>query len=175
MDEAKLGDKCPACGVPRQSFEPYADPMSPSRRRILKLDLHSIAVHFPISFTTAIVVFLVGIFFFPEPVKGPLISTTSVMAWFLPALVLIAFLIGLLDGRARFRKISNSHILKVKILLAAILFVLSLALAILIWIGGFSDPLLTLVYIVIDAGALGCIVLLSLLGVSIMESALPGK
>ena len=175
MDEARLGDKCPACGVPRQSFEPYTDTLSSSRRRILKLDLHPIAVHFPVSFTVAIAVLSAATFLVPCPVTGLLMAAASIMAWFLPLLVLVAFLIGLLDGKARFRKIGNSRILKVKILLATVLFVLSLALAILIWIKGFSDPMLTLLYIFIDLAALTCVVWLSLLGVSIMEAALPGK
>ena len=28
MEEEKLGDVCPACGIPRKAFEPYKETMS---------------------------------------------------------------------------------------------------------------------------------------------------
>ena len=47
MKESELQDLCPACGLPKKVFEHYKDRMSPGRRKILGLDMHPIAVHFP--------------------------------------------------------------------------------------------------------------------------------
>jgi len=104
-----------------------------------------------------------------------LVYTTKLLVLFLPLVVLLAFLVGLLDGKTRFRKIGNSHILKTKIVLGIILFVLSVGLALVVWSKGFVDPVYTVSSIVIDVAVLVCIVVLSLLGTSISNAAFPGK
>jgi O-antigen/teichoic acid export membrane protein len=174
MAEDKLGDKCPACGVPRDMFEPYTDPMVESRRRILRLDLHPIAVHFPTSFAVAVLVFAIATFFFTGPVKDILISTIKVMALFLPLVVLIAFLVGLLDGKIRFRRLDHSHILKTKIVYGSLFFILSVGLALSVWLGGFSSVILASISIALAAACVACTVLLALLGTQILNSAFPG-
>jgi uncharacterized membrane protein/rubredoxin len=175
MEEARLGDVCPACGAPRISFEPYTDTMGENRRRLLNFDLHPIAVHFPVAFTVAVLVFLLASFLFSGQLADLLICTTKMMSLFLPLVVLLAFLVGFLDGKTRFRKIGNSHILKTKIRLGIILFVLTVCLAVVVWLKAFIDPLFTIISIIIDAGALACILVLSLLGTSISNAAFPGK
>ncbi|MGA9049239.1 MAG: hypothetical protein WB588_09625 [Dehalococcoidia bacterium] len=174
-EESKLGDACPACGVPRISFEPYTDPVAENRRRLLNFDLHPIAVHFPVSFTVAVLVFSLASLVCSGQVEDLITCTTKILVLFLPLVVLLAFLVGLLDGKARFRKIRNSHILKTKIVLGIILFALSLGLAVVIWLKAFTDPVFALISIVIGAGALACIIVLSLLGTSVSNSAFPGK
>lgn len=84
MEESKLGDFCPACGVPRISFEPYTDSISESRRRILNFDLHPIAVHFPVSFTVAVLVFSVASLLFSGQIEDLLTCTTKMLALFCP-------------------------------------------------------------------------------------------
>jgi uncharacterized membrane protein len=148
--------------------------MSTARRRVLNFDLHPIAVHFPISFTVAILVFSVASIFFGDPIQGFIISTTKVMSLFLPLLVVIAFAVGLIDGRIRFRKFKNSQILKKKILYAALFLVFSLGLAISVWLGGLGTILLNSVAIVLSAASLACVVVLSLLGTQILNAAFPG-
>jgi len=173
MLESKLRDKCPACGVPRQMFEPYTDPMSESRRRILDLHLHPIAVHFPTSFVTAILLFSIATFFFREPVQGFLICATRVMGLFLPVLVLIAFLVGLLDGKIRFRRFKNSLILRRKILFGSLFFVFSVALALSLWLIGLSSVLGIFIAVALGVLGLACTVILSLLGMQILNAAFP--
>ncbi len=174
MEEVKLRDKCPACGVPREMFEPYTDPMAESRRRILRLDLHPIAVHFPTSFAVAILVFTIAMFFFSGLVEELLLSTIKVMVLFLPLLVLIAFMAGLLDGKTRFRRLDRSHILKSKMLYGSIFFVLAIALALLVWLGGLGSVTLIAIAVALAAGGVACSVLLALLGMQILNSAFPG-
>jgi hypothetical protein len=89
--------------------------------------------------------------------------------------VLLAFLAGLLDGKVRFRHIKNSHILKVKIVVAVIYFVLSVALALLVWLKGYDGPVLTWAAVILAAACVGCTIILSLLGTSILNSAFPGN
>jgi uncharacterized membrane protein/rubredoxin len=174
MAEEKLGDKCPACGVPKEMFEPYTDPMAEPRRRILRLDLHPIAVHFPTSFTVAVLVFTIATFFFSGPVEELLISTIKVIALFLPLVVLIAFLAGLLDGKTRFRRLDRSHILKTKIVYGSFFFVFSVGLALLVWLAGLGSVLLISIAAILAAAGVACSVVLALLGMQILNSAFPG-
>lgn len=174
MAEEKLRDKCPACGVPRDMFEPYTDPMAEARRRILRLDLHPIAVHFPTSFAVAILVFTIATFFFSGPVEELLISTIKVMVLFLPLVVLIAFLVGLLDGKTRFRRLGRSHILRTKIVYGSLFFILSVGLSLSVWLGGLgSIPLISLAA-TLAAVCVACTVVLALLGMQILNAAFPG-
>jgi uncharacterized membrane protein len=174
MPEGSLRDKCPACGVPSRMFEPYTDPMSESRRRILSFDLHPVAVHFTVSFAVAILVFSAATFFFRGPAQGFLICTAKVLALLLPVLVLVAFLVGLLDGKTRFRQIKRSHILQKKIIYGSIFFVFSVGLAVFLWLVGIGSVLLTSIAVVLSAVTVGCTVMLALLGVQILNAALPG-
>jgi uncharacterized membrane protein len=174
MPEGKLKDKCPACGVLSKMFEPYTDPMSESRRKILSFDLHPVAVHFIVSFAVAILVFSAATFFFRGPAQGFLISTVKVMALLLPVLVLVAFLLGLLDGKTRFRHINRSQILKKKMIYGSIFFIFSVGLSVFLWLVGIGTVMLTSIALVLSAVTVGCTVMLAILGVQILNAALPG-
>ena len=69
LKESELGDVCPACGLPRKVFEDYKERMSPGRSKILQLDLHPIAVHFPQSMLVlsllALIINLLNPYFHP--------------------------------------------------------------------------------------------------------------
>ena len=172
--ESKLKDRCPACGVPREMFEPYTDPMAESRRRILNFHLHPIAVHFPTSFVVAILVFTVAAFFFSGQVEELLICAIKVIALFLPVVVLIALLAGIVDGKIRFRRLTRSHILRTKIVYGSLFFALSLGLALLVWLAGLGSMVLIAMAAILAAAGVACTVVLSLLGMQILNSAFPG-
>jgi len=174
MLKSKLRDKCPACGVPSQMLEPYTDPVSERRRKVLELDIHPVAVHFAVSFTATVLVFSIVSIFFGGPIQGFLISTTKVLAILLPFLVAITFAVGVMDGRIRFRKVGNSQILKKKILFASLFLVVSIGLALSLWLGGLGTVLLNSIAIVLSAACLGFVVVLSLLGTQILNAAFPG-
>lgn len=175
MKEGKLGDRCPACGAPRTAFEPYRDLVAEPRRRILNLHLHPIAVHFPVSFSVAAFVFLAVISFLPAAAQALLLSTIMVITLFMPLVVLVSAVVGWIDGKIRFRKIGNSQILQKKILYGILLFVDSVALALIVWAGGLNASLLILAAIVTSGVAVFLAILLGLLGTSITEAAFPGK
>lgn len=107
MPESKLGDKCPACGVPAKMFEPFEDPVGQARRRLLDAHLHPIAVHFPTAFAASLVVLTAGAFIFSGRVQELLVCAARLMSLFLPLLVIAAFLLGVLDGRTRFRSVCS--------------------------------------------------------------------
>ena len=44
---SKVGEICPACGVPAKMFEPYDDKVSEARRRMIDLHIHPVIVHSP--------------------------------------------------------------------------------------------------------------------------------
>lgn len=173
--EGKLGDRCPACGAPRTVFEPYNDLMASPRRRILNLQLHPIAVHFPVAFVVASFVFIAAAPFLSGEAQRLVVSTARVIVLFIPLLVLLAFAVGWIDGKIRFRKIGNSKILKTKILYACLVFIVSIALAFVIWMGAFDSVLMTVLAVLLSIAALVLVLLLGLLGSSINEAAFPGK
>ncbi len=175
MSADKLGDKCPACGALRTVFEPYTDIISESRKKVLGLHLHPIAVHFPTSFAVAVLVFTVAALFSSGQAQNLLSGAIKIMVLLLPLIVIIAVLTGILDGMTRFRHIKRSDILKRKIIYGVSFFVLSLALTLIIWLKGIDNIIFTSISIVIEAGTIIFIVLLSTLGMSITNSALPGK
>jgi uncharacterized membrane protein len=174
MEEGKLGDKCPACGAPKTAFLPFDDPVSPARRNRLKLDLHPMAVHFPVSFAVAALVFAIATALFSGDTRTLLISTTKIIVLLFPFLIIIAGIVGFVDGRVRFRKIKNSLILKKKILYAVMLFIVSVVLAVIVWIFGFDKGIFTLVAVLLAAISVSLIIALALLGTSISEAAFPG-
>jgi hypothetical protein len=172
--EEKLGAVCPACGVPRSAFEPYADPLSARRRKILELNLHPIAIHFPQAFAVSILALTISPFVFSGSLETLFLSAAKVLSLILPAVVILSFLTGFVDGKNRFKKVRRSVILKKKIILAVLFFLFSLALALLMWIGGVSSQGLVLVSIALAVGAFVCSFFLGNLGSRIMTSILPG-
>jgi len=88
-------------------------------------------------------------------------------------LVLIAFLVGLLDGKIRFRRFKNSLILRRKILFGSLFFVFSVALALSLWLIGLSSVLGIFIAVALGVLGLACTVILSLLGMQILNAAFP--
>ena len=127
-EEGKIGDKCPACGVPAKMFEPYIDPVSEPRRRLLMLDIHPILVHFPQAFAFSLLIISALSFAVTGPVKDAFISAIKVVTAFLPLVVLLAFLSGLMDGKTRFRRVTTPF-LKIKMMLGSSFFLVSLGMA----------------------------------------------
>ena len=90
-----------------------------------------------------------------------MVSTTKILVLLLPLLVMISFVAGWIDGKIRFRKIKNSQILMRKILYASFLFIISITLPFIVWIGVFDTVGVTLGAILLGAAS---VVLVFLLG-----------
>ena len=171
--EGKIKDVCPACGVPAKMFEPYTDTVTEKRRRILRLHIHPIIVHFPQSFAFTLFVLAVLSFVAPPRINGVLYCTMQVISSVLPFSLILALLTGLVDGKTRFRRVTTPFLkrkiifglsfLFTSILIAAVAFALQLS----------SVPAMAL-FTVLTIIALGFSIALGLIGDELMDAKLPG-
>jgi hypothetical protein len=127
MDADKLGDVCPACGMPRKVFEPYRERVSRNRLVLLNFDLHPIAIHLSQSLVIAIPILVIFTGFFkqfqPEILKNVLIFSVFIF----PFTLILAIITGITDGLTRFKTLATP-ILRVKIIFSIIILILSIAL-----------------------------------------------
>ena len=124
MEADKLGDVCPACGLPRKVFEPYRERVSRNRLMMLNLDLHPIAIHLSQTLVIAIPFFVILKSFFssfqPEIVKNVLTFAVFVF----PFTLALAIITGVIDGLTRFKTLATP-LLRVKIIFSIIILTLS--------------------------------------------------
>jgi hypothetical protein len=173
--EGELGDRCPACGAPKTAFQPYTDPVGEHRRKILKLDLHPVGVHFATSFAVVVFLFSLADLFLSGNSQTTLVDATKIIVLLQPLVVVAVILLGILDGKIRFRRIKNSQILKRKIVYGIILWVVSAGSAAIIWSNSFASVALSSLAVLLAAAAVVLVLLLGLLGASIREAAFPGS
>ena len=169
MEAGKVHDVCPACGVPSKMFEPYIDPVSDKRRFILGLDIHPIIVHFPQAFGATVFIFSAALFFIQGRLKDYITAALTVIAFLLPAVLVVSFLTGLFDGTVRFRKLSSPFIVQ-KIIWASVYTLLSVIYLAVLLKTGFGAVSLTL----ISAGMLGSSTILGLIGTKLVSAKFPG-
>jgi hypothetical protein len=125
MEAGKLGDVCPACGLPRKVFEPYRERVSLNRLRLLNLDLHPIVIHLSQALVIAIPLLVILRSFFggfqPEVIKNVLIFSVFIF----PFTLVMAIITGIIDGLTRFKTLATP-LLRVKIIFSSIILVLSM-------------------------------------------------
>jgi hypothetical protein len=171
--QSRVKDVCPACGVPAKNMLPYTDPVSPKRRRVLALDIHPIIVHFSVAFSfSALVLAIAALFVGGAPgtyVTGALIT----LSFFMPLVVLLSFISGLVDAKLRFRRVTTP-ILTRKIILGVTFFVLSVAMLFVALLPAFVLGAFLKIYILLAIGAFVCAFFLGLLGKGLMGAELPG-
>ena len=169
IEADKLGDVCPACGMPRKVFEPYRERVSRNRLVLLNFDLHPIAIHLSQALVIAIplLTIVTNIFkqFQPEILKNVLIFSVFVF----PFTLILAIITGIIDGLTRFKTLATP-ILRVKIIFSLIILSLSVALF-------FIAPQGTLfvLTIVLSILALGAGFQLGLWGKKLINVILPGS
>jgi len=127
MEADKLGDVCPACGLPRKVFEPYRERVSPNRLLLLNFDLHPIVIHLSQSFVIAIPALAILKHFFsgfqPEIIHNVLLFSIFLF----PFTIVGAIVTGIIDGLTRFKTL-RTPLLRVKIIFSIIILALSIAL-----------------------------------------------
>jgi hypothetical protein len=170
---SRVRDVCPACGVPVKNMLPYADPVSPGRRRILALDIHPVIDHFSEAFSFSTLVLAVAGLFPHGMLDIYLFDTLIMLSFFTPLVVLLSFLSGLLDGKTRFRRVTTPILTK-KMILGGTFFVLSCLMLALALQSGFPEGWLLKAYIVLNSGAFVCGFFLGLFGRGLMGAELPG-
>lgn len=124
IDADKLGDVCPACGMPRKVFEPYRERVSRNRLVLLNFDLHPIAIHLSQALVIAIPVLAILMMAFkqfqPDIIKNVLIFSVFIF----PFTLVLAIITGIIDGLTRFKTLATP-ILRVKIIFSLIILTLS--------------------------------------------------
>ena len=127
MEADKLGDVCPACGLPRKVFEPYRERVSRNRLILLNLDLHPIVIHLSQAMVIAIPMLAIITHLFPgfqpEVLKNVLIFSIFVF----PFTLVMAIITGIIDGLTRFKTLATP-LLRVKIIFSIIILILSVIL-----------------------------------------------
>lgn len=150
IEADKLGDVCPACGMPRKVFEPYRERVSRNRLKLLNFDLHPIAIHFSQALVMAIPVLAIitNLFkqFQPDILKEVLIFSVFIF----PFTLILAIITGIIDGLTRFKTLATP-ILRVKIIFSLIILSLSVAMLFVAPVGNLY--ILTIVLSILSFGA----------------------
>jgi len=127
MEADKLGDVCPACGLPRKVFEPYRERVSRNRLILLNFDLHPIIIHLSQALVIAIPILalITNLFthFQPDILKSVLIFSVFIF----PFTLGLAIITGVIDGLTRFKTLATP-LLRVKIIFSLIILLLSIVL-----------------------------------------------
>lgn len=110
--EEKLGEVCPACGVPRSAFEEFTPLVSKKRRKLMQLDLHPITLHFPLGFILFILILTLINLIFPNFYQTEIYATIKVLSFTLPFAVILGMLTGIFDANTRFKKITTPRLKK---------------------------------------------------------------
>lgn len=169
MDADKLGDVCPACGMPRKVFEPYRERVSRNRLVLLNLDLHPIAIHLSQALVIAIPLLAVITNLFKQFQPEILNDVLSFSVFVFPFTLILAIITGVIDGLTRFKTLATP-ILRVKIIFSLIILSLSIALF-------FVAPVknMYILTIVLSILALGAGFQLGLWGKKLINVILPGS
>jgi hypothetical protein len=168
MEADKLGDVCPACGLPRKVFEPYREKVSRNRLKLLNFDLHPIAIHLSQALVITIPIFVILKSFFgnfqPEIISNVLIFAVFVF----PFTLVLAIITGVIDGLTRFKTLATP-LLRVKIIFSLI--ILTLSIIIFFVAANEKNYILTIILSILSFGA-G--VQLGLWGKKLINVILPG-
>ncbi len=127
MEADKLGDVCPACGLPRKVFEPYRERVSRNRLMLLNLDLHPIVIHLSQALVIAIPLLVIITKLFPVFQPEVLNSVLVFSVFVFPFTLVLAIITGVIDGLTRFKTLATP-LLRVKIIFSIIILSLSIAL-----------------------------------------------
>jgi len=168
MKESDLGDVCPACGLPRNVFEPYRERVSANRLLILSLDIHPIAIHLSQTFVALTPLLIFFHMVFPNFQETIAHSVITFSIWALPLSLVLSFISGIVDGITRFKTL-RTPLLKSKIIFSIAILILSFTQLII-----FTPNEYNLATIVISLASLGCAVKLGLLGKHLIDVILPG-
>jgi rubredoxin len=126
IEADKLGDVCPACGLPRKAFEPYRERVSRNRLMLLNIDLHPIAIHLSQALIITIPVISIITNLFPGFQQEILKNVLMFAVFVFPFTLVLAIVTGVIDGLTRFKTLATP-LLRVKIIFSAIILSLSIA------------------------------------------------
>ena len=160
IEAGRVGEVCPACGVPRRMMEAWKDPVSERRRMFLWLDLHP--------FVLSLIVLVLPALY-PRTVSDILRGFLGV----LPLAVIGSFFTGIFDARVRFRK-SSTPMLNSKKLYGLALFLLSAGAGAIAFTAGPYAAWARPVDAVLLAAGVVCAVRLGRIGQGLLQAIFPG-
>jgi rubredoxin len=173
MEAGKVGEVCPACGVPRKMMESWNDPVSERRRMFLSLDMHPIVDHFSVSFVASAFVLSLVVLILPDFFPGTLTSIFRGFLGVLPLAVIASFVTGLFDARVRFRR-TTTPVLTSKKLYGGALFLCSIGAAAIAFLVGPYVPWARAADAVILSAGVVIAVRLGRLGQGLLQAIFPG-
>lgn len=168
MKASDLGDVCPACGLPRNVFEPYRERVSPNRLFILALDIHPIAIHLSQTFVALTPLLIIFHLLFPDFQETIVHSVINFSIFALPFSLILSFISGLIDGITRFKTL-RTPMLRSKIIFSSAILILTFIQLLI-----FTPGIYTWITILLSLAALGCAVKLGLVGKHLIDVILPG-
>ncbi len=168
MKASDLGDVCPACGLPRNVFEPYRERVSANRLFLLSLDIHPIAIHLSQTFVALTPLLIIFHWIFPDFQEVIIHSVINFSIIALPFTLIISFVSGLVDGITRFKTL-RTPMLKSKIIFSSLILVLAFFQLIVFTPGEYQWYT-----ILISLAALACAFKLGLIGKRLIDVILPG-
>lgn len=169
MEKDKLGDVCPACGLPHKVFEPYREKVSLNRLMILNFDLHPIAIHLSQSFMVLIPLLLLNQLFFPNFYYEESAVVIKFCIALLPLSIVLAFVTGIIDGVTRFKSL-KPPLLRNKLIFGGLIILVSIGLFFMKNIEGQKA-----LFLLISLTGLAFAVILGLIGKKLLNVILPGK
>jgi uncharacterized membrane protein len=169
----RVGDVCPACGVPRKMMEPWKDPVSERRRLLLWFDIHPIVVHFSVAFVASAFVLALFVLIFPSFFRETATSILVVLVGVLPLAVIASFLSGLFDGTIRFRR-TTTPLLKRKQLVGVAFFLCTAAAAVLTFAAGPYETWVRIADAALLAVGVVCATGLGRIGRGLLSALFPG-
>lgn len=172
MEEGKLKDTCPACGVPAKDFEPYKPTINEKRLAALEMHIHPISLHLVMGPTIINTVLLILLLLINGSLKSNLWVVIEFNFFILPFFTLVASLTGIYDGKTRFKKITTSNLQKKIILASAYLVLTIIGLAVILTMQDYIATNIILLAIILLC--MGLAKILGTLGSSMLESRLPG-
>ncbi len=168
MKASDLGDVCPACGLPRNVFEPYREKVSANRLFLLSLDIHPIAIHVSQTFVAFTPVLIFFHMLFPLFYQDIVHAVINFFIFMLPFSLILSFATGLIDGITRFKTL-RTPLLWSKIIYSSTILVLSF-----IQLFTYTPSEYRWYTILLSLVMLACAVKLGLIGKDLINVILPG-
>jgi hypothetical protein len=172
MREDRMGEVCPACGVPSKNFEPFKDNRSEKRRFLMELDLHPIAVHFPQAYTIIIFPLILAGAFLDLPFGAELLATARVLTFVLPLTLAASIFAGIIDGKLRFKRLTTPS-LQIKIMAGGAFMLFSVLMLVIVILYGFTSPGIYYL-LLLNLACIACQTVLGQVGKTLMKAHMPG-
>jgi O-antigen/teichoic acid export membrane protein len=170
IKESKLGEKCPACGVPKTAFEPYKEKVSEKRKKILNLEIHPILTHFAVGFSVFSFVLTLLTLIFPTFFRDEILNAIVILNVSLPIFVFLTLISGIFDGKIRFKRIITTLHIK-KMIVGTVLLALAISIGTISLI--LSTETILIPLLIISLLCVGCAGFLGLIGRTLKCIAFP--